>query len=142
MFDRFLVPLDGSKFAEKAAITAGELARRCQAELIFLSVCPTKEAVKDAVKYLHHMSEAARRETLNVRAEALIGAEPAPKIVEVAHYESVDLIIMSSHGRTGISRTVFGSVAETVMRNSSCPVMVVKHSEPKIPLTKFALAGA
>lgn len=142
MFDRFLVPLDGSKFAEKAAIAAGELARLCSAELIFLSVCPAESAVKDAVDYLDHISRAARRETLSVRAEALIGGEPALKIVEVAQAESVDLIIMSSHGRTGLSRTVFGSVAETVMRNSTCPVMVVKSTENQTPLTTYALAQA
>ena len=54
--------------------------------------------------------------------------EPTSRIVQAARDDSVDLIIMSSHGRTGFARTVFGSVAETVMRNAPCPVMVVRGS--------------
>ena len=129
MFDRFLVPLDGSKLAEKAAVTAAELARQCDAELIFLMVCPNKEGQADAADYLDKMSEAARKEGLDTRAEAYLG-EPSERIVRAAAEESVDLIVMSSHGRTGLARTVFGSVAETVMRQAHCPVMVVKAHKP------------
>lgn len=129
MFDRFLVPLDGSKLAEKAAVTAAELARRCRAELVFLMVCQSPEKQSEAAEYLDKMSEAARREGLVARGEAYLG-EPADRIVRAALEDSVDLVIMSSHGRTGLARTVFGSVAETVMRQAHCPVMVVKAHRP------------
>lgn len=141
MYDRFLVPLDGSKLAEKAAVAAAELARLCSAELIFLRVCPGESAVKEAANYLDYISTAAREEGLRVRSEAYIG-DPDKRIVEVAEEEDIDLIIMSSHGRTGISRSVFGSVAETVMRNSNCPVMVVKIDKPSHSPQAMALSPA
>lgn len=51
---------------------------------------------------------------------------PGPGILKVAAEEDVDFIVMSSHGRTGLSRVLMGSVAEEVMRGAQCPVMVVK----------------
>jgi nucleotide-binding universal stress UspA family protein len=53
---------------------------------------------------------------------------PADEILRFARLEDVDLIIMSSHGRTGLSRFLMGSVAEVVMRKSSCPVLIVKQA--------------
>jgi nucleotide-binding universal stress UspA family protein len=129
MFDRFLVPLDGSELAEKAANTAAELARRCKAQLIFLKVCTSQDEVSQAVDYLDRISRAARMEGLTARGDVCVG-DAADKIVAIAEEERADLIVMSSHGRTGLARTVFGSVAETVMRKSSCPVMVVKAHRP------------
>lgn len=129
MFDTFLVPLDGSKLAEKAAVTAAELARRCSAELIFVMVCPTPERQAEAADYLDRLARSARHEGLVARAEAYLG-DPAERIVRAAREDGADLIVMSSHGRTGLARTVFGSVAETVMRLSPCPVMVVKGGPP------------
>jgi nucleotide-binding universal stress UspA family protein len=52
---------------------------------------------------------------------------PAAEIIRFAQQENVDLIIMASHGRTGLSRLLMGSVAELVMRKSPCPVLVVKQ---------------
>ena len=52
---------------------------------------------------------------------------PDAEIVMFATDQNADLIVMGSHGRTGISRLVMGSVAEAVMRRARCPVMVVKH---------------
>ena len=129
MFSKFLVPLDGSKLAEKAATNAAELARYCRAELVFLMVCADRASQAKAVDYLERLGEAARAEGLNVRAEAYFG-DPDEIILETAQKEAIDLIVMSSHGRTGISRTIFGSVAETVMRKAVCPVMVVKAPRP------------
>lgn len=129
MFDTFLVPLDGSKLAEKAAVTAAELARRCSARLVFLMVCPTSERQAEAADYLDRLARSARHEGLEARGEAYLG-EPAERIVRAAKEDGADLIIMSSHGRTGLARTVFGSVAETVMRLAHCPVMVVKAGPP------------
>ncbi len=130
VFRRFLVPLDGSPLAEKAALSAAELARHCKAELVFVRACPSKDSLKEAADYLAPMCEEARSEGLIAKADVCVG-EPSVKICQVAEEEEVDLIIMSSHGRTGLARTVFGSVAETVMRAACCPVMVVKVHRPE-----------
>ena len=125
MYDRFLVPLDGSPLAECACAPAAELARQCSAEIVFLRVCSDNSELAAAVDYLERVSREAGREGLKVRGEAYLG-ESTSRIVQAAREEAVDLIIMSSHGRTGLARSVFGSVAETVMRQSPCPVMVVR----------------
>jgi len=129
VYDRFLVPLDGSYTAERAAAHAAELARRCSAEIVFLRICPDNDSLSEAIDYLEKVGEEAREERLKVRCEAYVG-DPADRIVQAATEDSIDLIIMSTHGRTGLARTVFGSVAETVMRHAPCPVMVVRPSPP------------
>jgi nucleotide-binding universal stress UspA family protein len=130
VYDRFLVPLDGSPLAEKAAAPAAELAKQCDAELIFLRVSQTPSGLPEAVDYLERVGEEAEEAHFRVRCEAYVG-DPAERIVQAALEESVDLIVMCSHGRTGLARTIFGSVAETVMRGASCPVMVVKALTPE-----------
>jgi nucleotide-binding universal stress UspA family protein len=56
----------------------------------------------------------------------LLEGEPATGIVACAQQESVDIIVIGSHGRTGLSRVLMGSVAEQVVRKASCPVLTVK----------------
>ena len=54
---------------------------------------------------------------------------PLVEIVKFANHERIELIVMASHGRTGLSRLVMGSIAEGVMRRAPCPVLVVKQPE-------------
>jgi nucleotide-binding universal stress UspA family protein len=61
--------------------------------------------------------------------ELIVHGEAASEIVRVAKDRKVDLIIISSHGRTGLGRILFGSTAEAVVRHASCPVLVVKPSQ-------------
>ena len=58
--------------------------------------------------------------------EVIVHGDAAAEIVRVAAEHEVDLIVISSHGRTGIGRMIFGSTAEAVVRHASCPVLVVK----------------
>ena len=61
--------------------------------------------------------------------ELIVHGEAASEIVRVAKDRKVDLIVVSSHGRTGLGRIIFGSTAEAVVRHASCPVLVVKPSQ-------------
>lgn len=61
--------------------------------------------------------------------EVIVHGEAAAEIVRVAKEKSVDLIVLSSHGRTGLGRILFGSTAEAVVRHASCPVLVVKPAK-------------
>jgi len=61
--------------------------------------------------------------------EMIVHGEAASEIVRVAKERDVDLIVISSHGRTGLGRILFGSTAEAVVRHASCPVLVVKPSQ-------------
>ena len=73
---------------------------------------------------------AEREEVAGLKVEEMIvHGEAASEIVRVAKERNVDLIVVSSHGRTGLGRILFGSTAEAVVRHASCPVLVVKPSQ-------------
>lgn len=73
---------------------------------------------------------AEREECAGLEVEELIvRGEAAAEIVRVARDRKVDLIVVSSHGRTGLGRILFGSTAEAIVRHASCPVLVVKPSQ-------------
>jgi nucleotide-binding universal stress UspA family protein len=63
----------------------------------------------------------------------LLCGDPAHEIVALAKRENAELIVMSSHGRTGISRALLGSVADVVVRHATCPVLVLKRPHGKKP---------
>jgi nucleotide-binding universal stress UspA family protein len=123
-YKKILVPLDGSSLAELAAEHAAEVSRRCDAHLIFLRIA-SPEATQEAAKYLFDVNQEANYQGLDTEAMVRYGSA-AERIVATAHELGVDLIILSSHGRTGLARQVFGSVAEEVVRMADCPVTVVK----------------
>jgi nucleotide-binding universal stress UspA family protein len=66
----------------------------------------------------------------------MITGDPASAIVHLADEEDVDLIVMGTHGRTGLSRLLMGSVSEAVVRRANCPVLTVKHPEEHVERLK------
>lgn len=78
-----------------------------------------------AEKELPRLAECEALAGLNVE-EVIVHGDAAAEIVRVAHERQVDLIVISSHGRAGLGRILFGSTAEAVVRHASCPVLVVK----------------
>jgi len=149
MFRSILVPLDGSKLAECALPYAEELAKCCNTEqVVLVSVTeriqgyrpvndPSQplgqrlmpEAVgkqeKQAQRYLDRIAKVLKAEGVKVRTEVLLG-NPAEEITLFAKHQGVDLIVMSSHGRSGPSRWAYGSVADKVFRASSVPILMVR----------------
>jgi nucleotide-binding universal stress UspA family protein len=123
-YQRILVPLDGSSLAELAAEHAAELARVCDAHLIFLRVVEPG-AEQEAARYLYQVNQQAHYHELDTEAMVRFG-KACRTIVQTAAEMKADLIVLSSHGRTGLARGVFGSVAEAVVRSAPCPVTVVK----------------
>ncbi len=148
MFKHILVPLDGSAFAEAALPYAQSLAFQYQAEITLLRVVApprwpgaleaelpelierlNKTAVQDATSYLQYKQEALQALGLNATARIQSG-EPAPDLIlETARALNSDLIVMSTHGRSGLQRWMFGSVAERVLRHAEIPVMLVRPRE-------------
>ena len=137
MYERILVPLDGSDRAELALPFAEELAAKLGSEIILLCVGDSAEA-EDYAKheiYLEQITEIAKRaarklltnpeQKVSIRSSVTIGF-PAQEIVDFAEQVAVSLIIMATHGRTGVSRWALGSVAEKVMRASTRPVLLVR----------------
>jgi len=81
----------------------------------------------EAAKMLAEVAEPLRARSLQVDTVLLKGA-PADAILAYASKEAVDMIVMSTHGRTGFFRLVFGSVAESVLHHAPCPVLLVRVS--------------
>ena len=142
MYEKILVPLDGSALAERAIRHAQEIARGARAEILLLQavnfpmpVVPEAilvpdakwldEAKKEAARYLDGIAASLRRAGIRVRT-LLDERPPADAILHVATREKVDLIVMSTHGRGGFGRMLMGSVAESVFHATSRTVMLVK----------------
>jgi nucleotide-binding universal stress UspA family protein len=133
-----LVPLDGSIVAEAALKPAVKLAREAGATLILLRAAeahpgPMGDVVEAQVQVMREAEEylaAARARVTaagvaNVEVSAWYGP-PAEAIVEAARHRHADLIVMSSHGRSGVARLVLGSVAESVLRATAVPILLIR----------------
>ena len=135
MLDRILVPLDGSVTAEAVLPHLRRLLRRHDSEVILLGVAnpPPVEAqlvlveasLSAAREYITGVKARLEQQGVRVKAEARVGP-PAGVILDVAEERDVTLIAMATHGRTGLKRALFGSVAEHVLRKSPVPVLAVR----------------
>jgi nucleotide-binding universal stress UspA family protein len=147
MYHKILVPLDGSPLAERALPYAEVLARRSGATLVLMRaveahVLPGRDTpgarhhvVREAEAYLNHL--AARidpAETLRYVAEgggvevAVYYGTPQQGIVDEIQLRGADLVVMSTHGRSGLTRFLMGSVADHVLRHAPVPVLLVPAS--------------
>ena len=89
----------------------------------------TEQLEDSAERELPKLAECDECSGLEVE-ELVVHGEAASEIVRVAEERKVDLIVISSHGRTGLGRILFGSTAESVVRHAPCPVLVVKPPQP------------
>ena len=143
MYNRIVVPLDGSGLAEQALGQAIELASNMSIPLHLIRVVDTyrtqslpatgmaldysmlselaEEEIEDAKTYLEAKVNELNGKGLTVTGDVLQG--PIARQI-VAAAKKGDVIVMSSHGRTGIKRWFLGSVAEEVMRHAECPVLL------------------
>lgn len=88
----------------------------------------TDQLQDSAERELPRLAECEECAGLNIE-EVIVHGDAAAEIVRVADERKVDLIVISSHGRTGLGRMIFGSTAEAVVRHARCPVLVVKPPE-------------
>lgn len=155
MFDKILVPLDGSKLAERSLELADRLIGERPATIILLRVPVLKgyELLEDetdqrwdrqeAHTYLDEIMARPRHPQLLMDKRVIEGDEAAV-IVDTAVTDQVNLLIMSTHGRSGFGRWLLGSVSERVLRTAPCPMLVVRYEEPirkmLIPLDGSKLA--
>jgi nucleotide-binding universal stress UspA family protein len=136
MFERILVPLDGSELAESVLVQVGRLLRRMDAEVLLLRVVTLPPAAEGdvgtpldllwsrAADYLQGLERRLSEQGARVRVKVVEGFA-AEAILETAKNERATMIAMSTHGRSGLARWVFGSVAEKVLRASPIPVLAV-----------------
>jgi len=145
MYKTILVPTDGSALSDKAIRTAVEFAQLTGARLVGVSVAepypysPMSEGAItiDASAYQEKMTDIAK---LNVQkiADAASAANvicethvrqsfsPYEEIIDVANLQGCDIVIMASHGRTGLNKLFLGSETQKVMAHSMLPVLVIR----------------
>ena len=145
MYQKILAPLDGSDLAECVVEHIIAIAVGCHVPTVVLlrviepigppgylpreaaetAYRDAKETAEiEAKNYLDHMAERLTKEGVAVETDIVDGL-PADEILKYAETEQVDLIAMSTHGRSGVSRWLSGSVAEKVLSHSFIPVLVV-----------------
>jgi nucleotide-binding universal stress UspA family protein len=143
MFKKILAPLDGSELSESTLDYVAAIAGGCHVpEVILVRVrsfidplaiksMPPKmveqideDAQKEAEIYLKKISEDLDKKGIAAATEVLVG-NPAEEIIKYCREKGVDLIVMSTHGRSGVSRLVWGSVADKVFRSSHIPVLII-----------------
>ena len=144
MYRKILVPLDGSELAECSLPHVEAVARGCEApEIVLMQVTepiylPGEYVISDkdrnrleeqhrsaAEQYLGGLGRRLGEDGLSV-SDAVVSGKVAETIVDYAEKHDVDLIIMATHGRSGVSRWALGSVAERVLRLSCVPVLMVR----------------
>ena len=142
-YQRILIPLDGSDMSEQALDTAYPLARVFGSELLLVGVLDLTAGMYDVyAETLQPLDLKDQLETLLAgtldRAVARVQTENLPvqrflevgipheEIPGVAEREKVDLIVMTTHGRRGLTHLLLGSVTEKVLRTAPCPVLVVR----------------
>ena len=151
MYDRILVPLDGSKLGEAALPYIEELVSRLSPEVkvevtlfqvvsllgthsvvsvgVSVQIPYTDEEVeqikREAMDYLNKAGEGLRSKRVSVKTKVTTGSA-AEEIIKAADEMNADWIAMSTHGRSGLSRWAFGSVTDRVLRGGNVPVIVVR----------------
>ncbi len=147
-YNKILVPLDGSELAERALATAQQLALVTAAELVLLRIVPplflsvdplvfdqmSQQGEDEAMAYLRRVQDTQLPANLRVHLVTQTGPV-AGLILQYAQNHACDLIIMSSHGRSGASRWVYGSVADKVLRGACCNVLIIRAQIEETPFT-------
>jgi nucleotide-binding universal stress UspA family protein len=154
MYKRVLIPLDGSRLAEGILPFVGQIASPLDLEVTLVRVEPPiapmaiegtthftvddiAARIKGAREYLAPVAADLRRQGMRVMTDARHG-DPVPEIVAAARETSADLIAMTTHGRSGFRRLLFGSVAEAVLRRTEIPVLMMRLTERQESTVKAA----
>ena len=157
---KLLLPLDGSPFAEAPIPSIEELTKGTKTEIVLTTVCepplvpsygdrpinPTwekhrdelwAETQKQAAEYLNKVKTRLEKQEAKIKSQVIPGdlGRVAESIMQAAQKEKIDLIIMTTHGRSGVSRWVYGGVANRIVEQSAQPVLLIRPSIPKEPET-------
>ena len=148
MYKRVVVPLDGSRLAEEMLRFIVDIAGPLDLEVLLLRVITpippqvtetmravvlesVEHSVAEARAYLARLADDLRTRGVRVRTEVRRG-QPVEEIVEGARAAAADLIAMTTHGRSGLGRLLFGSVAEAVLRQAEIPVFLMRMTDAKV----------
>ncbi|MEO8907232.1 MAG: universal stress protein [Microbacteriaceae bacterium] len=142
MITKILVPLDTSELAEQALLTAAAIAKASSAELWLALVHPMApvagypdapwNAARTSMKggYVEDKAREIEKQFGVVVVTKLLRGDVTKELVDLAQAQRIDLIVMTTHGRTGLSRSWMGSVADTIMRSVDIPVLMLRECKP------------
>jgi nucleotide-binding universal stress UspA family protein len=134
---KILVPLDGSALAETALLSAIPLAETTGAGLLLLRAAQAPalavgdateaqvQVVREAEEYLDAVKRRLQSETRTPLSTAVWYGHAPDAIAEAARFNRADMVVMTTHGRSGLGRLLLGSVAETVMRSTATPILIL-----------------
>jgi nucleotide-binding universal stress UspA family protein len=153
MYTKILVPLDGSKRAEAILPHVEELAKHYGAEILLIQVIepasldvsifdvPPSYQVKEVMEetqtakaYLADLEEKLKAQGFPVKVHVHYGSI-VKTILDIADQEEADLIALASHGRTGMGRLVYGSVASGILHRAQCPLLLIRAETEDEPAT-------
>jgi nucleotide-binding universal stress UspA family protein len=140
MWKKILVPLDGSDLAELALPYAEELANAFKSEIILLHV---SEPAASQYQHMHelYVEEVADRMKESIRrvTPVVVSGKAADEIISYADKSKAELIIMTSHGRSGIMSWATGSIASKLLQAAAVPLLLVRAAKPKRKVTREVL---
>jgi nucleotide-binding universal stress UspA family protein len=125
---KILLPVDGSRYSDIAASSAIQVAKHFHAPVSVISVVASElkdNRRQEAEQVVQRIQSFMTKEGIHVETQVLTG-RAAETIVEFSKNQAVDLIVMGSHGRTGLERVLMGSVSDRVIGHVDCAVLVVK----------------
>lgn len=134
MFKKILAPTDFSPLSATGVRYAATLAKSSAAELLVFNVAVVDESntidkhelADQSARLAKFVADALSDRPKDLKVRLLVaGGQPFSAILDCAEFEGADLIVMSSHGRSGLSRMLIGSVTDKILRGSRCPVLVV-----------------
>lgn len=139
--EKILAAVDGSAFSDAVVDQAISLGGICHSQIFVISVVdlfPEQMAVapnlvekmsEEAGQHLERAKQKIDKANINCETIVRMGGAPHEFIVQEAKDRNIDLILMGTHGRTGLKRVLMGSVAQNVIAHAPCPVMVVPTTE-------------
>lgn len=131
MFERVMVPTDGSEFAARSEDIAIEIAKKFNSTLVVVHVIDDKliypfEVLEDEGKsILKKVREKAEKEELTIEEVLLVGS-PTHDMEKIVKKTASDLVVIGTHGKTGLEKLILGSVAESALKTVKAPVLLVK----------------
>lgn len=125
VFKNILVPLDGSSLAETALGSAARLAAAFKGRILLARVPNAEDDVSECREYLEARTNRLKEQGVAARGAVLDPGPAADRLLTYIDDDLVDLVVLTSHGRGGLARALWGSVADEVARGSAAPVMIL-----------------
>ena len=138
MEQTILIPIDGSESTDETLVYVRSISPKEKTHIILMHVTPNVDATRAAVDThpnVNTLYEALNYEGWDVKREIRMG-DPVDEIIKMAILTPATLILMSTHGRSGIERIREGSVTELVLKKSPCPVFILHSTRPEPVVTR------